>query len=347
MSDPIGERKPSRRQLLGWGTAALIGTVGVGDAAAVAEPAHAESPRDHPALVLHYAWKTPPKTSYGAGCLVTVNWWGSRQFPREIAKIRSQDAEVLEYTLPVHDYRRSSTDVPEQVRFYTRGRGGHYARHKIPRSWYWDHKRPGRVHVPAYSGHVMDLRAGSAWFEHLLHDYYPWRLANPKWNLDGFLLDVIGDGYLGWISGASHSELKEMKHGMRWFVRKLRSVVGKDCLLINNNLWTTPNNHINGILVENHDGGEIGDAFWRKALANTTRKRRRRNCTINDTAAEADKWAVVPGVDLAGHSGGDYEIGPAVRGLNTVAERRRWRRKSGHIHLWDSTTFHSDGGRRR
>lgn len=186
----------------------------------------------------------------------------------------------------------------------------------------------------------MDLRANSAWFNHLLNDYYPGRLASGRWNLDGFFLDVIGDAYTGWVSGATSSELEEMRHGMRWFVQELRAVVGGECILLNNNAWKWDNDAVDGILVENHTGSEIGDAYWQQALGRVTRRVRRRNSTINSTKAQARAWARVAGVDQAGYSpGGDYDIGSPVLSLGSV-DATWWPSSAHHIHMWDSTTYY-------
>src|SRR5262249_53721961 len=160
---------------------------------------------------------------------------------------------------------------------------------------------PDRVTVPNYAGRVMDLRPGSAWFRHLLADYYPWRLANPAWGLDGFQLDVLGDGYLGWVSGATQRELDLMAAGMRWFMNALRNAVGSNCILINNNFWRNDNHATDGIMLENHDGAAIGDEFWLAALSRVKRGVRRRNVTTNPHVQDACRWARVRGVDHAGY----------------------------------------------
>lgn len=292
-------------------------------------------------FILHFDWSVPPKTTYGAGSLVVVNWWGSRHFPREIAQIRSQDAEVLEYTIPVHDYPwddGTNTGVPEHVRFFTAGSGEVYRRRDIPVDWYWDPTDPDRVTAPNYDGRVMDLRPGSAWFEHLLTDYYPWRLANPAWKLDGFQLDVVGDGYLGWVSGASAAELDLMAEGMRWFMDAIRDVTGSECILFNNNFWLADNHSTDGIMIENHGGGEVGNEFWLDALSRTKRDIRRRNVTTNPSLEDACGWAQAEGVDHAGYWSGSYEIGPSVPFGPCGLGNNGWPASAHHIHLWDSTT---------
>ncbi|HZE39697.1 MAG TPA: hypothetical protein VE172_12890 [Stackebrandtia sp.] len=294
------------------------------------------------AFVLHFDWSEPPKLSYGAGCLVVVNSWGSRHFPQDILQIRTQDAEVLEYTLPVHDYPwddGTNDGIGEHVRFYTGKDGDVYRRSDIPTEWYWDPADPDRVVVPAYDGRVMDLRPDSPWLNHLLDDYYPWRLADSAWGLDGFQLDVLGDGYLGWVSGASQAELDEMAEGMRWFMRAIRDVVGDECILFNNNYWLDDNAHTDGIMLENHAGDEIGDDLWVAALARVTRTTRRRNVTTNPVAADACEWAKVEGVDHAGYWIDSYDIGPDVPFGPCGLGNNGWPDSANHIHLWDSTTF--------
>jgi len=286
---------------------------------------------DRRPYVIHYSWNTPPRTDYNAGCLVVVSILAARKFATQIQQIRAQDAEVIEYTLPCHDYAETSTEVPEETLFYTGAIGTTYRRADIPAAWYFDPANPDRVTVPNYDGRVMDLRANSAWLNHLLADYYPSRLADPAWQMDGFLLDVVGDGYMGWLTGATAGEVAEIQAGLRWFVTQLRSAVGDNCILINNNTWVTDNADSDGIMIENHGTVEIGNEFWRTSLAKITRTGHRRNVTTNHTAAEAELWLAVPGVDQAGYSdAGDYTIGPPMRGTG-------WLESAGHIHLWDST----------
>lgn len=341
----------TRRQALGIGAsvtaAAMAGiparaqAATAPDAAACAALASTNRP-----FILHFSFSTPPLTSYGAGTLMCVNWWGSRHFAGQINTVRTNDCEVVEYTLPVSDYPYddgTNTDVEELVSFFTGGTGDVYRRSDIPLEWYWDPANPDRVTVPNYSARMMDIRAGSAWFNHLLDDYYPARLADPNWRLDGFFLDVLGDGYMGYLTGATTAEISEMQAGMRWFVAQLRAVVGDECLIINNNTWLNDNDDVDGIMLENHTNPE--NTVWPEILAHVTRGVRRRNVTTNATADLACQWANVAGVDQAGFHPTDYNIGPAVPYGDCGIGNNGWPAAAHHIHLWDSTT--ALAGRRR
>ncbi|CAN5415552.1 hypothetical protein BH24ACT9_BH24ACT9_14400 [soil metagenome] len=350
---PEDAKNVSRRQLVlalgGLAAGVAVPGVGLGNASADTKAAALRVGTNRP-FILHFDWSTPPSTSYGAGCMVVLNWWGSRHFPDEVQQIRRQDAEVLEYTVPVHDYSwddGTNSGIPEIVRFFTGGSGDVYRRSDIPRQWYWDPVDPGRVRVPNYDGHVMDLRPNSAWFNHLLTSYYPWRLDDPNWKLDGFQLDVLGDGYLGWVDGASQAELDLMAEGMRWFMTALRRVVGNQCILFNNNFWLSNNDATNGIMIENHDGSEIGNEFWVNALARVQRRQRRRNITTSSNADAACAWAQVRGVDHAGYWSDGYDIGPEVPFGTCSLGNHGWPPQAGHIHLWDSTRRRSDRVPRR
>lgn len=282
-------------------------------------------------IVFHYSYVTPPRTDYTAGTMLVVSIFGARKWATQIQQLRNNDVEVLEYTLPCHDYPDSSTDSVEQTLFYTGGSGTTYNRSDIPASWYFDPSNPDRVSVPTYGGRVMDLRANSAFLNHLLTNYYPTRLASSVWKMDGFFLDVLGDGYTGWFTGATSDEITQIQAGMQWFMTQIRSISGNDCILINNNSWNNTNNDTDGIVIENHSGVEIGNAFWKIKLSQVTRTAHRRNATINTSYSDALAWSTVPGVDLSGFSNGNYIIGPATTGTG-------WAANSGHIHLWDSTT---------
>ncbi|MBM7789652.1 hypothetical protein [Tenggerimyces flavus] len=317
--------------------AAMMSVAGLPEAAS-ASPVCSLAGTNRP-FILHFSWNVPPLTTYGAGTFMCVNWWASRHFPSQIQAVRANDCEVVEYTLPVSDYPYddgTNSGVEEMVLFYTGGSGDVYRRRDIPLNWYWDPSNPDRVTVPNYSARMMDIRANSAFFHHLLEDYYPARLANPNWKLDGFFLDVLGDGYLAYMTGASAAEQEEMRAGMRWFVAQLRDVVGDECILINNNYWLNDNFDVDGIMLENHV--EPTNAVWPPILARTKRGVRRRNLTTNPTAELACGWAQIDGVDQAGFHPTDYNIGPPVPYGDCGIGNNGWPASAHHLHLWDSTT---------
>lgn len=281
---------------------------------------------------VHYQNSAPTLSGYGNNCLMVVNAKASRTQAARILELRTAGTEVLEYVLPIHDYPGSHNDVNEWVSFYTGGTGGNYSRANIPSSWFWDPSNPSRVTVGAYSGYVMDMRANSAWSDHML-DWFEDRMADPNWKMDGWFLDVFGDGYLGAISGLSSPEQVAYKAGIVSFANRLRNRLGDEVILIGNNTWET-NVPLNGLCIENHSTpGPFYDAQF---LRPQPPLGRRRNMTISGSVPLTQTWAAQSGNDHACLHGNDGYMVAQSPPFGTVTAGA-WPVEKGHIVMWDST----------
>jgi hypothetical protein len=297
-----------------------------------------EDPGVGPAAI-HYSYTTAPTTTgWGGNSVMAVSLFGRRVHGTAIDALRNIDTEVLEYVLVPHDYPGTSSGDVERDSLYTGGvGGGNYNRANIPTNWYWDPANPSRVNVPSYSGYLMDMREGSDWVAHLL-DWFDVRMNTSGWNMDGWFLDVLGDDYIGFISGfANTAEQNEYKAGVRDFIQRLRDRLGDEVILVCNNTWTTTQ-PINGICVENHTGANIGNAYW---LAQLSRHDpplgRLRNITLNGNLSDVIAWSQVAGVTHAAyHSNDSYQIAPTPPFISGGIEVKSgtWPDELNHFHLW-------------
>jgi hypothetical protein len=269
------------------------------------------------AFVLHYSYGvTPPEVPGGVN---VWNWWGGRKWAPQRDRMIAKGAEVLKYVLPVHDYPYS-TGEPEIGLWYT-GKAQGCGAHPAPREWYWDPANPSRVVVGNYGGYVMDLRKGSKFVEHIFADVVPLAQAGALgWRDSGWLLDVTGDGYWGQISGLNLSERPEYSAGIRDFVRRLRAALPRH-IFIGNNAWDVSKGPIDlhGLMIENHNGTEVGADHWMDQIAIFQPTDGRKRCvTINRNQPDAVAWSKVPGIAAAGFDpriGGDYQVGATIPGI--------------------------------
>ncbi len=271
---------------------------------------------------LHYAYSTPlPKWRSG---VIVGNWWVARRQEASAVAAIDAGAEVLEYNLPVHDYPISYGE-PEQATFYTGRAPGSTTRPE----WAWDPANPSRVTVPAYAGKVMDVRKGSPFLEHLLADYYPSRrVLIDAGKLSGVLLDVTGDGYWGAFSGLTATDKAQMSEGERWFAHELRGVLGERAIIVINNGLAGPWDDIDGILVENHAPSEA--PYWRTQAGYVRRTVRRRVCSVNRTAADAEAWAKTGIFDCYGAQNNNYQTAPALPISASITDSP-WPAGMGHL----------------
>lgn len=284
---------------------------------------------------IHYDSTAPTLTGYGGNCVMVCNAFASRKQPTRVAALRAAGTECLEYVLTVHDY--PSGDEPEWRSFYNGEATGSYSRAATPTAWFWDPSNPGRVVVGAYSGYVMDMRVDSLWVGHML-DWFEARMASSDWKMDGWFLDVLGDDYLGFISGLTTGEEAEFRAGVVDFVSRLRARLGDDVLLVANNTWKT-DAPINGLMIENHSdisGGYYTTQFSRpQPPLRSNGGRARRNMIIQSTVEGTQAQAANAGVDHACYSAGDYGVAQSPP-FGTVAAGP-WPAGLYHIEGWDST----------
>jgi hypothetical protein len=282
-------------------------------------------------------------SSYGNGTLMVVQWDYYSSKRSTIQAIRAAGGEVLNYTLPITDYPDNSRGSSQQKAYYGVNRAATQAN-----GWYWNNTNPDQVVVQpsGYDGRLMNVRGsvagGTSWMRHVVSWMNATKL-DPNWQLDGFMLDVLGDlFYPGDISrGLQTSDRLDFEAGVRLFVQMMRQQLGNNIILVNNAYWQGTQPYVNGQLAEHNGDPTTNPGIITSMNRCTHPKRRHMAIVVNATQANNFKNTICTHVTI--QPIGTYTFGTCpVAGTNIG--NGGWPADALHIQNYNSVTDTSGGG---
>jgi hypothetical protein len=254
---------------------------------------------------------------YHPGALLVAG--NCNRYDDRFAKARAAGAEVIAYFNPIEVYDVLPCKL--NAEFYMGGR------EKVP---LWPYPAPGvRVNWP--KTHMADLRAGSAWSNHVV-DFVKQIMREGK--VDGVFLDNIGARMWDkakWKEWPQH-EKDEWMEGNIDLVRRIdaaRREIDPDFIIVTNNVWDLSNGdkrgfegekYVDGVMLEHAKPNE-----WHKKYA--ARKfgdgRHRRVLVMANSEADAQEWAAVPGVTHVAYQANYKHPGKPLVPFTALTDRRQ------------------------
>jgi hypothetical protein len=235
------------------------------------------------------------------------------------ATARKAGAEVLAYFNPIEIYDR--VPCKQNAEFYMGGNG------RVP---LWPFPAPGvRVNWPRT--HMVDLRAGSEWSNHVV-EFISQLMREDK--VDGVFLDNIGARM--WDRAKWKEWPKEEQdawmEGNIDLVRRLyeaRNQINPDFIIVTNNTWDLSNGDKRGFEGEKYVDGVMlehrkPNAFQQQYAAHKFGDgRHRRVLVMANNEEEAKVWLGVPGVTHVGLQDNYKHPGKPFTPFKALRDRRR------------------------
>jgi len=225
--------------------------------------------------------------------LVTGN---CNRYDEHFTKAREAGAEVIAYFNPIEVYDRLPCKL--NAEFYMGDR------ERVP---LWPFPAPGvRVNWP--KTHMVDLRAGSVWSNHMV-DYISQLMREGK--VDGVFLDNIGARM--WDAAKwkewPREEQDAWMEGNIDFVRRLdaaRKEINPDFIIVTNNVWDLSNHdkrgfegekYVDGVMLEHAKLNKFHEEYAGHRFGDG---RHRRLLVMANSEEDAKAWAEIPGVTHVG-----------------------------------------------
>jgi hypothetical protein len=227
---------------------------------------------------------------YRPGALLVAG--NCNRYDEHFTKAREAGAEVIAYFNPIEVYDHLPCKL--NAEFYMGDR------ERVP---LWPFPAPGvRVNWP--HTHMVDLRAGSEWSNHMV-DYISQLMRERK--VDGVFLDNIGARM--WDAAKwkewPREEQDAWMEGNIDFVRRLdaaRKEINPDFIIVTNNVWDLSNHdkrgfegekYVDGVMLEHAKLNLFHEQYANRRFGDG---RHRRLLVMANSEEDAKAWAEMPGV---------------------------------------------------
>jgi endo-alpha-1,4-polygalactosaminidase (GH114 family) len=254
---------------------------------------------------------------YHSGALLVAG--NCNRDDERFAKAREMGAEVIAYFNPIEVY--DHLPCQQNAEFYMGDRA------RVP---LWPFPAPGvRVNWP--KTHMVDLRAGSEWSNHIVE--YISQLMREK-KMDGVFLDNIGSRL--WDKAKWKEWPKEEQdawmEGNIDLVRRLdaaRKEIDPDFIIVTNGTWDLSNGdkrgfagekYVDGVMLEHAKPNAYKFGYAARAFGDG---RHRRVLVMANSEEEAKIWADAPGVTHVAYQENYKHPGKPLVPFRKLNDRRR------------------------